>query len=128
MPPTKPASNTEHSVQRMENSSYDTDFGVLTREFLAYDPVAGVLVRVKANSQGELIVSTEGGEQAVNVQVNSGDANIEYIGKAPIGSLTSAEVWQIKKIDITTGTVITWADGDDSFNNEFDNRESLSYS
>lgn len=68
------------------------------------------------------------GDFAINVQLDSGDSNVEYIGKAAIGTLTSAASWQIRKVDINTGTVITYADGDEEFNNIFDNREALSYS
>lgn len=64
---------------------------------------------------------------AVRVAENSGDANIEYVGRAPIASATSDNVWQIMKVDCTSGTVITWADGNDSFDNIWDNRESLTY-
>lgn len=45
-----------------------------------------------------------------------------YIGKALCGSATSDSVWQIKRINATAGTVIEWADGDQNFDNEFDNR------
>lgn len=51
-----------------------------------------------------------------------------YVGKATIGSATSAAVWQIKKIDTTSPIVITWADANDSFDNVMDNATSLSYS
>jgi len=123
---TGPDSKVKFSTQEMGNRSFDSDFNINTTEMIGYD--GANLQRMKVNADGELVIDASGGEQALNVQANSGDAKIEYIGKAPIGSLTSAEVWQIKKVNITTGTVITWADGDDSYNNEFDNRESLSYS
>lgn len=48
--------------------------------------------------------------------------SVTYVGKAAIGSATSSAVWQIKKIDETTGMSITWADGDDLFDNVWDNR------
>lgn len=57
-------------------------------------------------------------------------ANVTYIGKAALtGSAiaTSSAVWQVQKIDETTGMIITWADGDSSFNNIWDNRASLTY-
>jgi len=63
-----------------------------------------------------------------NIATDSGDANIEYIGKAVPGTATSAASWQIRKLDSTTGTVMTWADGNNDFDNIWDNRESLSYS
>lgn len=53
--------------------------------------------------------------------------NVTYVGKAPIGSAVGSAVWQIQKIDETTGMVITWADGDSSFNNIWDNRAGLTY-
>jgi len=58
---------------------------------------------------------------------DSGDSNLTYIGKAAIGSATSSAVWQIQKIDETTGMVITWG-GTGAFDNIWNNRESLSYS
>lgn len=54
--------------------------------------------------------------------------NVTYLGKASIGSATSGALWQIQKIDETAGTIITWADGNDSFDNIWDNRASLTYS
>lgn len=58
---------------------------------------------------------------------DSGDSNITYIGKAAWGSATSSAVWQIQKIDETTGMVITWG-GTGAFDNIWNNRASLSYS
>lgn len=58
----------------------------------------------------------------------SDNTNITYIGNAVIGTATSAASWQIKRFDSTSGLIKLWADGDDSFNNIWDNRESLSYS
>lgn len=54
-------------------------------------------------------------------------ANTVYIGKAAMGSATSLAVWQIAKLDTTSGLVKTWADGDANFDNIFDNRASLTY-
>lgn len=67
------------------------------------------------------------GGRAVRVAVDSGDLNLTYVGKAAIGSLTSAEVWQIKLVDSTSGTVVTWADSNDNYDNEWDERENLTY-
>lgn len=43
--------------------------------------------------------------------------NVTYIGKSVIGSAVGSAVWQIQKIDETTGMVITWADGNSNFDN-----------
>ena len=67
------------------------------------------------------------GDHAINVQTDSNDSNIEYIGMSSIGSLTSDSVWKIKRVNYTTGTVIKYADSNENFDNIFDNRESLNY-
>jgi len=53
--------------------------------------------------------------------------NYTYIGRALCGSSTGDSVWQIKRIDATTGTVIQWADGDANFDNEYDNVGTITY-
>lgn len=53
--------------------------------------------------------------------------NITYIGKAVIGSATSAAVWQIAKLDTSSGLIKTWADASSSFSQIWDNRVGLSY-
>ena len=55
-------------------------------------------------------------------------ANVIYLGHAVPGTATSAASWRIKKIDVSSGATITWADGNFYFDNIWDNRASLSYS
>jgi len=73
-----------------------------------------------------------GGGSSINdklLQVDSVAPNTTYLGYADAGSLTSAVVWAIKRIIETGNDVsITWADGDNSFDNIWDNRLILSYS
>jgi hypothetical protein len=45
---------------------------------------------------------------------------ILYIGEAAVGSATSSPVWRIQKVDTTSGTIITWADGNSLFDNVWD--------
>ncbi len=54
-------------------------------------------------------------------------ANATYIGKASIASSAASAVWQIQKLDETSGLIKTWADGNANFDNVWDNRASLSY-
>jgi len=54
-------------------------------------------------------------------------ADVTYIGKAPTGSAESEAVWQIAKLDVSSGLSKTWADGDSQYNNVWDNRASLTY-
>ena len=51
-----------------------------------------------------------------------------YLGYADAGSLTSAPLWAIKKIDeVSNDVAITWADGNTNFDNIWDNRLTLTY-
>lgn len=59
---------------------------------------------------------------------NSGDSNLTYIGNAVIGSSESASVWQIKRLDSSTGLVKLWRDGNNNFDNAWNTREAGSYS
>jgi len=61
-------------------------------------------------------------------RIDEATSTVTYIGKATPGTATSVSLWQIQKIDTTTGTVITWADGNGDFDNIWANRASLSYS
>lgn len=54
-----------------------------------------------------------------------------YVGYAAPGSLTSAAVWRIVRITYDANdnpTVVEWADGNNGFDNIWDNRAALSYS
>lgn len=64
----------------------------------------------------------------VNVLIDSIDLNLKYLGDAALGSGEDAAVWRIRRIDETNLMEQTWADGDDNFDNIWDDRESLSYS
>jgi hypothetical protein len=54
--------------------------------------------------------------------------SVTYVAKAPAGTLQSEAKWQVKKIDETTGVVISWADGNTNFDNKAENLSSLVYS
>lgn len=62
------------------------------------------------------------------LQFDNAAAPILYLGEAPPGTATSAPHWRICKIDVTSGAVITWANGDDTYKNVWDDRAGLSYS
>jgi len=56
--------------------------------------------------------------------------NLIYQGQANPGASKSASVWRIKKFTYSTGnlTDIQFADGNDRFDNIWDDRVSLNYS
>lgn len=100
------------SEQGVLNKSFDETYQVLAVEQLEYDGSS-----LKRKVSGDLAVR----------QDDTTTANCVYVGKAPIGSATDEAVWQIHKIDETSGVVITWAGGG-QFNQIYDNRASLTYS
>lgn len=101
-----------HTEQEVLNSSFDETTGLLITLGGEYDPSGAVKRAVTGNLATKIVID------GVNV----------YVGKATIGSATSAAVWQVKRIDTTSPIVITWADANDSFDNVMDNATSLSYS
>ena len=57
--------------------------------------------------------------------------NLIYLGKAPVGKLTSESFWQIKKLAYDASanlTSITWSGGKPSFESVWDNRTGFTYS
>jgi hypothetical protein len=61
-------------------------------------------------------------------RVDEASGTVTYVGQAPTGTATSAALWQIQKIDTSSGTAVTWADGDAGFDNVWDDRATLTYS
>lgn len=60
--------------------------------------------------------------------VDEVSAALQYIGTGPLSGDTSLPIWQIKKVEkVGTVTRITYADGDNKFDNVWDNRAALSY-
>lgn len=57
---------------------------------------------------------------------NTTSANVIYIGKAKPGTLTSESLWQIAKLDTSSGLIKTWA-GSAGFTQVWDDRASLTY-
>jgi len=67
-------------------------------------------------------------QQQYSIIIDDTTPPFTYIGKAAPGSLTSEAKWQIRRVDETTGSVFKFANGDDRFNNIWDDRIHLSYS
>lgn len=82
----------------------------------------------------DLRVGTLEGDLALAKQVNDDPTNdFIYIGDAVPGSLTSAAAWRIQRVEFTNPGVdddieVLWADGNNNFDNIWDNHLVLSYS
>lgn len=128
-----PASSKREVVIAYENANPDKYINVrLTDGIEHYKALAGggggTPDGATVSKQDEIITAIQGISGSVNyttriVTVGS----LTYIGNAAIGSATSVAVWQIKRL-ATPGLTKLWADGNDNFDNVWDNRESLSYS
>ncbi len=103
----------KRTEQYVLNSSFDEVYKVLAVMGLEWDGGTKVSRQISSNTA---------------VIIDSSADPIIYIGKAPIGSIASEAVWQISKLDTSSGLIKTWADGDADFNNIWDNRTSLTYS
>lgn len=68
-------------------------------------------------------------EMELKVNVDDASSTVTYVGKAVVTALNSDASWMIKKLT-TSGTVltITYADGNDFFDNVWNDRASLTYS
>lgn len=107
-----------YSLQHIFNQSFDRDAQVVAIESLEYNPAG--------NSSEAQVVRAVTKNLAMRVD-DTTTANVVYIGHARIGEATDDAVWRIKRIDESSGVVITWADGNASFDNVWDNRASLTY-
>lgn len=78
-------------------------------------------------STGQGFKNTKNVEELTYIDVSS--STVTYIGYAKTGIATSSASWQIKKILVSGNvTSISYADGNDDYDNVWDNRDSLTYS
>jgi len=61
-------------------------------------------------------------------RIDDVSGTVSYVGDAQPGVATSETVWRIKKIDTTSGTVITWAEGSSAFDKIWNSRTDYDYS
>ncbi len=68
-------------------------------------------------------------EVPFTTRVDEVDASNTYVGVSKPGTATSSALWRIQKIAVSgTVTTISFADGNDAFDNVWDDRASLTYS
>ena len=75
------------------------------------------------------VSSVDSSDTTYAIRVDDASSTVTYVGEASIRSPEAAPVWRIKKLE-TVGSVlsITWADGNMSFDNVWNDRATLSYS
>lgn len=94
------------------NRSYDSTLDVIAVLPLEFDPSGATKRSVTGNLALKVTVS----------------GSITYVAEAAIGTVQSAASWRVKKVDTTSGTVVTWCDGNDNFDNVATDLTALSYS
>lgn len=56
------------------------------------------------------------------------DSTYQYVGEASFGTSTASPFWRIKRLTNASGVLtLQWADGNDEYDNIWDNRASLTY-
>ena len=111
MVPNRPGGQTKYSEQNIANTSFDEDFGVGTHEPLGFDGQNLQRQQANALSSKTTIVGA-----------------LTYVAIAAPGTAQATAKWQCKKIDETTGIVVTWADGNANFDNVATDLTALTYS
>jgi hypothetical protein len=123
-----------------ESVTLEPNVGVDQTTQVAVDDVAGVAYqRLKLDTGGDGVASpvteqvpgtlpTSGASLALRTDNPSAGA-ITYVGDAAVGAATSAAAWRIKRITVSGDlATVEWADGNQNFDNIWDNRASLTYS
>lgn len=103
----------QDSEQGVLNKAFDKDMNALVVEAGEYDGVG--LIKPSSTQTALKMVESNG---------------YTYVCIAPIGTPQATALWQCKRIDETVAgtTVITWADGNNEFDNAATDPSSLSYS
>jgi hypothetical protein len=108
-----------YSPAHISNLGFDPEFQMPMQEGLLYNPAnATIQATLDRPLTPDLTMRID----------DTSTSNVTYIGKARVGTPTSDAYWQIKKIDNSSGVIITWCDGNLEFDNVWDDRTSLTYS
>ena len=92
----------------------------------------GDVIEMSEHGRAGGLSTGQGFKQTKNVEeltyIDQASDSVTYLGYAKTGTATSAGSWQIKKI-LTSGSItsIAYADGNDDYDNVWDNRDSLTY-
>lgn len=90
----------------------------------------GALAISISDGSGNSIESFDEHNYKILVEYDANNNPI-YVGSAEPSTATSSSNWQIKKITYDANnnpTAVEWADGNDSFDNEWDERTTYTYS
>ena len=103
--------DTAYTEQYMGNRSFDDTFKQNTVETLGFD--------------GQSLQRLNASNMAVKVTVSG---TTTYLALAAPGTAEATAKWQARKIDTSSGVIITWADGNSDFDNVASDLTALTYS
>lgn len=110
----------------INTGNYKKDYSLPAIFNFSFDPVLQTLVFQQVGYDGTTNPQRPIG-QSMATKITE-DGLMTYIAIAAPGTAQSSALWQCKKIDETTGIVITWADGDSEFDNVATDLTALTYS
>ena len=90
--------------------------------------IASARASIQQKVQASVLTQVAVLEGPFATRIDDSSVPVVYSGEAESGAAESDHVWRIKRIDVSVGAVVTWADGNTNFDNAWSDRTSLSYS
>lgn len=94
-------------------------------ENMGFDPILQIPVRAQVGFDGQGLQRNIADSMAIKITEEN---NVRYLAMAAPGTLESEAKWAVRKIDETSGMVITWADSNTNFDNVASDLTVLTYS
>lgn len=98
--PTNDGNIVKRTSQYLDNLEHDETTGAKGVSLYG-TPDGSSVYRLKINSDGSINAVT-GGSVTYKKKFDTSTTGVVYVGKAPIGTATSAAAWQISKTDLTS--------------------------
>ena len=74
-----------------------------------------------------ILAALGGGTTGNDTRLDEASSTITYVGTAVAGTATSSALWSIKRLNSSSGLVVTWANSDPTANNVWDSRATYTY-
>lgn len=115
-------SSRDYDSQEIDNLEHDPSLHL--KKTMPYGWTGSAAVALKVDALGNLSITSK---DEIFYWDDTTTANVVYLGYAAGGSATSASVWKIAKVDTSSKNILL-ADGNNNYDNKWDDRASLSYS
>jgi hypothetical protein len=112
--------------KQIDQHEHNTDAAAKRVILRGQDIIDGEFYNIGAVDNGDGTHAIKTGESPLALRIDDTNDPILYVGKASPGSDDSLAVWQIAKLDTSSGLDRTWA-GNAGFTQVWSDRESLTY-